>query len=148
VGVVGSGRGGRRERALLRGHSGRWPRSARGVRAGRESEEEEEGGGGRSGGGWRKEAGSSRGRRRARGKERQANANANEAGEGGRHRQAGEEGPALCRVTLGWCRCAGPRAATARARPRLGPPAAPGLARGWPPGGAAARRTHCPVLLA
>jgi hypothetical protein len=109
------------------------------------------GGGGappRTGGGWRKEAGSSRGRRRARGKERQANANANEAGEGGRHRQAGEEGPALCRVTLGWCRCAGPRAATARARPRLGPPAAPGLARGWPPGGAAARRTHCPVLLA
>jgi hypothetical protein len=56
VGVVGSGRGGRRERALLRGHSGRWPRSARGVRAGRESEEEEGGGGGQVVGGGRKRA--------------------------------------------------------------------------------------------
>jgi hypothetical protein len=83
VGVVGSGRGGRRERALLRGHSGRWPRSARGVRAGRESEEEE-GGGGEEDRWWVEEGSGLESREAESERKRKASQRERERGRGGR----------------------------------------------------------------
>ena len=79
---VGAWRGGRRERALLRGHSGRWPGSALGVRAGARR--------GRSGGGW------NRGRKRLESREAESERRKRKARERGRgrEREAGEARPA------------------------------------------------------